>query len=82
MDEVLERRKQGVGFFAGPAAAALVYLAPLPLPPSAHVLSAILTCVVLYWITEPIPLPVTSLLGASACVMAGLGTAEKTAAGF
>jgi sodium-dependent dicarboxylate transporter 2/3/5 len=78
----LERRKQGIGLVAGPLAAALIYVLPLPLSPAAHTLAAILSCVVLYWITEPIPLPVTALLGAAMCVTAGLGSAKSIFASF
>jgi sodium-dependent dicarboxylate transporter 2/3/5 len=70
------------GFVAGPAVALLLYLAPIPLSPSAHTLAAILGWVVLYWITEPIPLPVTALLGATLCVLAGLGSAKAVFASF
>ncbi|HYL81977.1 MAG TPA: DASS family sodium-coupled anion symporter, partial [Candidatus Acidoferrum sp.] len=53
------------------------FLLPLPsLSPAAHTLAAAMTWVVLYWIMEPIPLPVTALLGTAFCVMAGLGSAK------
>ena len=67
----------------GPIAAACVYFLPIPhLPPHAHFLAAILTWVVLYWIAEPIPLPVTALLGTAFCVLAGLGTAKGIFASY
>ncbi|MGH7230561.1 MAG: SLC13 family permease [Nitrospiraceae bacterium] len=68
---------------AGPAVAVLLYLLPMPaLTADAHALTAILGCVILYWILEPIPLPVTSLLGSAACVIAGLGSAKSVFASF
>jgi solute carrier family 13 (sodium-dependent dicarboxylate transporter), member 2/3/5 len=67
----------------GPIAAACIYFLPIPhLTAHAHVLAAILTWVVLYWIAEPIPLPVTALLGTAFCVLAGLGTAKSIFASY
>lgn len=36
----------------------------------------------LYWTAEPIPLPVTALLGTTACVLAGLGSARSVFASY
>ena len=67
----------------GPLLAVCVYLAPIPrLPAHAQILAAILTWVVMYWITEPIPLPITALLGTAFCVLAGLGTAKSVFASY
>jgi sodium-dependent dicarboxylate transporter 2/3/5 len=78
----LERRKHGIGLVAGPLAAGLIYVLPLPLTPAAHILAAILSCIVLFWITEPIPLPVTALLGTAVCIATGLGSAKSIFASF
>jgi sodium-dependent dicarboxylate transporter 2/3/5 len=80
--ETIERHARGLGFVAGPVVALLIYFAPLPLTAAAHTLAAILACVVLYWITEPIPLPITALLGATLCVLTGLGSARAVFAPF
>nr|MBI3611695.1 DASS family sodium-coupled anion symporter [Nitrospirota bacterium] len=73
-----QRRLKRLGLVAGPAAALLFYLLPLPaLSGDAHILTAILAWAVIYWITEPIPLPITSLLGTTFCVVAGLGSAKN-----
>lgn len=75
--------KQTAGFLVGPVVAALVYLAPLPLPtPAEQTLAAILAWVVCYWIAEPIPLPITALLGAALCVLTGLAPAKMVFASF
>jgi sodium-dependent dicarboxylate transporter 2/3/5 len=61
----------------GPLLGLLVWLLPLPaLSPRAHALAAIMSWVVAYWITEPIPLPVTALLGTALCVMVDLAPAK------
>ena len=79
----LERWIQFAGLLTGPLAAGLVYLLPLPdLPPAAHTLAAILCWAVIYWITEPIPLPITALLGTTACVLLGLGSAKAVFAPY
>ncbi len=75
--------KHTIGFWLGPLAGLALYLLPLPgLNPSAHVLAAILICVVIYWIAEPIPLPVTALLGTACCVLAGLGSVKSVFAPY
>ena len=61
-------RKAQVGLVLGPILAGLLFvLLPSSLTPSARILAAILTWVVIFWITEPIPIPITALLG-TACV--------------
>ncbi len=68
-------QKARIGLFIGPIAAIAIYvLLPDSLSTSARTLAAILTWVVTYWITEPIPLPVTALLGSGFCVLMGLGS--------
>ncbi|WP_447975273.1 SLC13 family permease [Nitrospira sp. Kam-Ns4a] len=77
------RGRRLAGLLAGPLAAALVLLAPLPaLTPEAHRLAAILAGVVCYWIAEPIPLPVTALLGTALCALAGLGSVSSVFAAY
>ena len=72
-----------IKLLAGPLAAGVVYLAPFPaLSPPAHTLAAIMAWVVVFWITEPIPLPVTALLGTALCVLAGLGSAKSILASY
>jgi sodium-dependent dicarboxylate transporter 2/3/5 len=79
----IERWQRTAAFVAGPLAGGLLYLIPLPgLPPTAHTLASILAWVVLYWIMEPIPLPVTALLGTAFCVLAGLGPAKTVFASY
>ena len=71
-------RKERIGLIAGPILAGLMYVfLPDSLNPSARTLAAILTWVVVYWITEPIPIPITALLGTALCVVMGLGSMKS-----
>ncbi len=75
--------RQRVGLYTAPVLALLVYLNPFSsLPPSAHILSAVLVWVVVNWATEALPLAVTSLLGAALCIATGLGSAKEVLATF
>ena len=52
-------------------------LAPLPLEWRAHRLAAVMALVVIYWITEPLPLAVTAFLGPAVAVVLGIAPARK-----
>lgn len=82
--DVSSRRRVGaIGFVLGPTAALTAYLLlPLPLSPAAHALAALLACVVIFWITEPIPIPATALLAPVAAVLLGIAGAKEVFAPF
>ena len=72
---------------AGAVLAPLVFLLLLALPleglsPPAHRLAAVLSAVVVLWVTEALPLPATALLGASLCVLLGVAPAREVFAPF
>ena len=72
-----------LGLFVAPLLAGLMFVfLPDTLSDAARTLAAILTWVVVMWITEPIPLPVTALLGCGLCVLAGLGTMKSVFSAF
>ncbi len=48
----------------------------------AHKLLAIMTLVALWWITEPVPIPVTSLIGPTLAVVTGVVPASQAYAAF
>ena len=74
----IHRWKPHLGLIAGPIVAGILYfLLPASLSPPERTLSAILIWVVVYWITEPIPVPVTALLGCGLCVLTGLGSMKN-----
>ncbi len=72
---------------AGAVLAALTFLLLLVLPleglsPQAHRLAAVLAAVVILWVSEALPLPVTALLGASASVVLQVAPAREVFAPF
>ena len=54
----------------------------MSLTPEAQALAVIVVAVVILWITEALPLAVTALLGAVACVLAGVAPAREVFAPF
>ncbi|MEO8090494.1 MAG: DASS family sodium-coupled anion symporter [Gemmatimonadales bacterium] len=72
-----------VGAVLAPAVFVLLLVLPLAaLPPAAHRLAAVLGAVVVLWVTEALPLAVTALLGAAACVLLGVAPAREVFAPF
>lgn len=71
----------------GAALAPAVFLVLITLPiaglsPPAHRLAAVLGAVVVLWVTEALPLPVTALVGAAACVVLQVAPAREVFAPF
>jgi len=62
-EERFERRRRTYGLFLGPIVFAVMLLIPFDLEPNQHRLAAILAFVVVYWVSEAIPIPVTAVLG-------------------
>ena len=62
-EEAFNTRRRTIGLFAGPIVFVLLLVAPLPLPDPAHRVAAILGMMVVFWVTEALPLAVTALLG-------------------
>ncbi|MBR3499368.1 MAG: DASS family sodium-coupled anion symporter [Selenomonadaceae bacterium] len=81
-EQAFERRRRTFGLIAGPILAAAVMLTPIDaLTLEAHKLLAIMVLVALWWITEPVPIPVTSLLGPTlACVTGAIPAGAAFAA--
>jgi len=78
-----ERARRSFGLVAGPLAFALLLLLPPPLPRvEAARLTAILAWVLLWWVTEAVPIPVTALLGPALAVVCGVGSAAEMFAPF
>lgn len=73
-----------MGLVLGPAAMAawLAFVDPGSLTPEAHRLAGVLLLTIIWWITEPIPIPATGLLGVVLAVIVGaVPLAEGESAG-
>lgn len=82
-EERFERARRTAGFFVGPLVGAALYALPMPaLSPQAHALAAVLGWVVSWWVTEPVPIPITALFGATLCVLTGVAPAKQVFAPF
>ena len=78
-----DRKRRTIGMFLGPIAAVAVMLTPIDgLTLEAHKLLSIMTLVALWWITEPVPIPVTSLIGPTLAVVTGVVPASQAYAAF
>ena len=82
-DSAFDRRRRLIGAIGAPICALLVWFTPIAgLSPEAHKLLAIMTLVALWWITEPIPIPVTSMVGPTLCVICGVVKMKEAFAAF
>ncbi|MBI3866517.1 MAG: DASS family sodium-coupled anion symporter [Planctomycetia bacterium] len=80
-----ERARVGIGLALAPIVFVAILLYPFSSPdlrPEAHRLAAVMGAVVTLWITEALPLPVTALLGASACTLLRVADAKTVFAPF
>ncbi len=73
-----------IGLYLGPLAAAIMLLigAPEDLSFSAWAIGALMVWMAVWWATEPIPIPVTSLLPLVVIPLIGAGTAREATAGY
>src|SRR6266849_104414 len=83
LERRFERWRARVGFVLAP----LVFVAVLTcrfetLKPEAHHLAAVMAAVVVLWVTEALPMPVTALVGAAGCVVLRVAPAKAVFAPF
>ena len=72
-DSRFEQMRRITGAIMGPLCAVLLWFLPIEgIEEPAHHLLAIMSLVAIWWITEPVPIPVTSLLGPTLCVLFGV----------
>lgn len=72
-----------MGAVMGPLCAILLWLTPIAgLEDAQHKLLSIMSLVAIWWITEPVPIPVTSLLGPALCVLFGVAPMKDAFAAF
>ncbi len=74
------RRRVGLGL--GPAALVALWSLPLPLSAPQQRLAAVFALVIIYWLTEAVPIPVTSLVGLALCVLLGVAPAAQVFGAF
>lgn len=83
LEEKIEFWRQRISLFLGPLLAGVLLLVPMPgLSPQAHTLAAVIGWVVVWWIGEPVPIPVSAIFGAVLCILAGVGDARTVLAPF
>jgi sodium-dependent dicarboxylate transporter 2/3/5 len=82
-EEIFEKWRNTIGLFLGPFLALVVYFTDMPsLSPKAHTLAAILSWIVVWWICEPIPLPMSAVLSSVLCVVFGVADAKTVFAPY
>ncbi len=82
-EQRFDRLRRTISLFLGPVFLVFLLLIPMPaLTPTAHHLAAVVGLVLVYWIGEAIPIPVTALLGPVLCVILGIETASAAFAPF
>lgn len=79
-----DRARQAIGFFGAPIAFVVLLLIPMPLETNQQQLAALMVFVFLLWITEAVPLPVSSMLALGLAVVLQVPTLEEgqTASGI
>jgi sodium-dependent dicarboxylate transporter 2/3/5 len=78
-----ERGRRTFGLAAGPLVFGVLWFWPFAaLSTDAHRLAAIVALVVLWWVTEAIPIAATALVGACLTVLCGVATATQAFAPF
>ncbi len=82
-EKQFDRMRRTISLFLGPLVFIILLILPLPaLTPSAHRLAAVFGWVLIYWVGEALPIPVTSLLGPVLCVILGIAPASTIFAPF
>ena len=81
-EETFNRRRQAFGLVVGPLLALAILFMPSALPPAAQRVGAVLALMIVFWMTEALPLAVTALLGPTLCVILGVATAQAAYAPF
>jgi sodium-dependent dicarboxylate transporter 2/3/5 len=82
-EERFEALRNRAGFVLAPLAFVILLMLPMEgMKPEAHRLAAVMAAVVILWITEALPMPVTALLGAAAAVVLRVAPAKEVFAPF
>ena len=82
-EERFERWRNTIGLYLGPLVAIILWSIHMPtISYKAHVLAGIIGWIVVWWITEPIPIPISALVGAVLCVVFDVASARVAFAPF
>ncbi|MBL8851974.1 MAG: SLC13/DASS family transporter [Planctomycetaceae bacterium] len=82
LEQSFERWRKRAGAVLAPAAFLAVLIAPLEIDGAQHRLAAVMAAVVVLWVSEALPMPLTALLGPSACVVLQVAPAKEVFAPF
>lgn len=82
-NDSFDKKRRTVGAILGPLFAIGLWMLPIQgINEEAHHLLAIMAMVAVWWITEPVPIAVTSLLGPTLCVLLGVASMTDAFANF
>ncbi len=82
-EQRFDRWRRTISLFLGPAVFIALLIIPIPeLTPQAHRLAAIIALVLIYWVGEALPIPITALLGPVLCVILGIASPTTVFAPF
>jgi solute carrier family 13 (sodium-dependent dicarboxylate transporter), member 2/3/5 len=81
-EEQFNNRRRTIGLFLGPLLMIALIAAPLPVPLAAHRLAGILALVVVFWVTEALPLAITAMLGPVLAVLLRVAPVRTAFASF
>ena len=81
--ESFDKRRRLIGAILGPLCAIVLWQTKIDgLSDPAHHLLAIMSLVAIWWITEPVPIAITSLLGSTLCVLFGVASMHDSFANY
>jgi sodium-dependent dicarboxylate transporter 2/3/5 len=81
-EELFNRRRRTAGLIMAPVVLAALLVAPLGLAAPAHRLAAVLSMMVVLWVTEALPLAVTALIGPVLVILLQVAPARAAFAPF
>ena len=78
-----DKKRRAIGALLGPIMAIAIWFMPInAISASAHHLLAIMALVAIWLVTEPVPIPVTSLIGPTLCVVLGVASVSDAFSNF
>src|SRR5688572_28240511 len=81
-EEQFNHRRRTIGLFLGPLLMIALIAAPLPIPAPAHRLAGILAMMIVFWVTEALPLAVTAMLGPVLAIILRVAPVRNAFASF